>query len=573
MIVLTGMKIRGSYLQKLEKASACMMIGLDVGGTHTDVVLTEQQQILATAKVITNHRNLLDSICQGFAMVLQGRDPEQIRRLHLSTTLSTNAIVEDTLEAVGVLVSAGPGIHPQRYRIGDHYFVIDGFLDHRGTEIQPLNSHQVQEAVAACQQNDVNLYAVISKFSPRNPAHEQRMFASLKDRADYVTVGHRLSGQLNFPRRIATAYYNSAVWRIYNRFADAIEQSVQEFGLQASVHILKADGGTMPMAVARKFPVESILSGPAASIMGIIALCDIHEDAVILDIGGTTTDIAIFAGGAPLIEPQGIALNSHHTLVRALKTRSIGIGGDSALRFSEHGLTVGPVRLGPAMSKGGQHPTLIDACNVKGLAAYGDLQASQSGLRQLAASVSLSSENLAKEAIQYAARTIRLEVERLLAEINAKPVYTIHELLEEKTVTPQTLYVMGGPAQAFAQTLAAEFRYPVIVPENYAVANAVGAALTRPTLEIELFADTEKNIMLIPTLNIQQKISGRYSLDEAKQDAVRYLQKYVKQLGNGETVQFIEVTEADSFTMVNGFQTTGKNIRVKCQIKPGIRKN
>ncbi|GAK58758.1 hydantoinase/oxoprolinase [Candidatus Vecturithrix granuli] len=550
-----------------------MMIGLDVGGTHTDVVLTEHQQILATAKVLTNHRNLLDSICQGFAMVLQGRDPEQVRRIHLSTTLSTNAIVEDTLEAVGVMVSAGPGIHPRCYCIGEHYFVIDGFLDHRGTEIRPLNSHQIQEAVAVCQQNGVNLYAVISKFSPRNPAHEQSMFASLKDRADYVTVGHRLSGQLNFPRRIATAYYNSAVWRIYNRFADAIEQSVQELGLQASAHILKADGGTMPMTIAKKFPVESILSGPAASIMGIIALCDIHEDAVILDIGGTTTDIAIFVGGAPLIEPQGIALNGHHTLVRALKTRSIGIGGDSALRLSEHGLTVGPVRLGPAMAKGGQHPTLIDACNVKGLAAYGDLHASQAGLKKLAASASLSPENLAEEAVQYATRTIHREVECLLAEINAKPVYTIHEFLEEQTITPQTLYIMGGPAPVFSQTLASEFGYQAIIPENYAVANAVGAALTRQTMEIELFADTEKNIMLIPTLNVQQKISGRYSLDEAKQDAVRYLQKYVKQLGTEETAQFIEVTEAEAFTMVNGFYMTSKNIRVKCQIKPGIRKN
>jgi len=451
--------------------------------------------------------------------------------------------------------------------------MIDGFLDHRGTEIRPLNSHQVEEAVAACQQNDIHLYAIISKFSPRNPAHEQQMSAFLKDRADYVTVGHHLSGQLNFPRRIATAYYNSAVWRIYNRFADAIEQSVQELGLQTSVHILKADGGTMPMTVARKFPVESILSGPAASIMGSIALCDIHEDAVILDIGGTTTDMAIFAGGAPLIEPQGIALNSHHTLVRALKTRSIGIGGDSALHLSESGLTVGPVRLGPAMAKGGQHPTLIDACNAKGLTAYGDLHASQSGIRQLAASASLSSENLAEEAVQYAVRTIRREVERLLAEINAKPVYTIHEFLEKKTITPQTLYVMGGPAQAFSQLLVAEFGYPVIIPEHYAVANAVGAALTRQTMEIELFADTEKHIMLIPTLNVQQKISGRYSLDEAKQDAMRYLQEYVKHSGAEETAQFIEITEAESFTMVSGFQTTGKNIRVKCQIKPGIRKN
>ncbi len=189
--------------------------------------------------------------------------------------------------------------------------------------------------------------------------------------------GHHLSGQRNFPRRIATAYYNSAVWRIHTHFADAIEQSLR-FGLQASVHILKAD-------------VNAVYDDGCPQISGRIggtgrqqaswaySLCDIYEDAVILDIG-TTTDIAIFAGGVPLIEPQGIAFNGYQTLVHALKTRSIGIGGDSRYTFPEHGVTVGPNRLGPAMAQGRQHPTLIDACNVKGIAAYGDIQASQTGL-------------------------------------------------------------------------------------------------------------------------------------------------------------------------------------------------
>lgn len=550
-----------------------MIIGLDVGGTHTDVVLMDGPKILASTKVMTNQQNLLDSIRQGLTEVLHGRQPQVIERLHLSTTLSTNAIVEEALEPVGVLVSAGPGIHPQHYRIGTHYFMIGGFLDHRGTEIRALNRQELQTAVSVCQQQNVNVYAVVSKFSPRNSTHEEQMLASVQDRADYVTVGHELSGRLNFPRRIATAYYNSAVWRLYNRFADAITQSMQEFGFQAGVHILKADGGTMPMSLSRKFPVESILSGPAASIMGIIALCNIHEDAVILDIGGTTTDIALFAGGTPLIEQEGIALNSHHTLVRALKTRSIGIGGDSVLRLSQHEVTVGPRRLGPAIANGGQQPTLIDACNVIGIAAYGNIRASRAGLERLAEPFSLSPEAVAKEAIHSAARKIHQETQRLLAEINARPVYTIHELLEGKTLVPRTLYVMGGPAQALSDILAAEFELPVVVPPNYAVANAVGAALTRQTLDIELFADTEKKIMVIPTLNVRQKISGRYSVEDAKQDTIRYLQGYISQLDADMLNPAIEITDAETFKMVRGFSTIGRNIRVKCQMTPGIREN
>ena len=155
----------------------------------------------------------------------------------------------------------------------------------------------------------------------------------------------QLGGALNFPRRVATAYFNCAVWRLYNQFATAVERALAGMGLgHVKVNMLKADGGTMPLPRSRRMPVQSIFSGPAASVMGIIALTDIFHDSVILDIGGTTTDIAIFADGAPLIEREGIAIGSHPTLVPALKVLSIGIGGDSAISVSRSSATV---RVGP----------------------------------------------------------------------------------------------------------------------------------------------------------------------------------------------------------------------------------
>ena len=549
-----------------------MFIGLDVGGTHTDVVLMNQHELVASTKVVTNHKNLLESIQTGLKEVLHGINPQDIQRINLSTTLSTNAIIENKLEPVGVLVSAGPGIHPENYNIGDYYCVIDGFIDHRGTEIHPIATTQLDQAITSCKESGVNVYAAVTKFSPRNPTHENNIRDSLGNQADYVTIGHQLSGQLNFPRRIATAYYNSAVWRLYNTFVDAIEQTMKSFGIYAPLHILKADGGTMPLSMSRRFPVESILSGPAASIMGIIALCNICEDTIILDIGGTTTDIAIFAGGIPLVEPQGISMNSHRTLVRALQTKSVGIGGDSAIHLSGNEVTVGPVRFGPAMANGGKYPTLLDACNVKQIAAHGDVHASLTGISELAEASHMSPDVVAARAIHYAAGKIRREVESLLHEISSRPVYTIHELLEGTSIVPEKLYVMGGPAQAFSGTLADEFGYEVIVPENYAVANAIGAALTRNTTKIELFADTEKKTLLIPTLNIQERISGRYSLDDAKRDAVRYLKEHLVHIGVDGCDEFIEIIEAEAFNMVSSFYTTGKNIRVTCQVKPGIEK-
>ena len=131
--------------------------------------------------------------------------------------------------------------------------------------------------------------------------------------------------------------------------------------------MLKADGGTMPFSLSRGVPVETILSGPAASVMGIAALCDITQDCIMLDIGGTTTDIAIFAGGVPLIEKDGISLQDYPTLVRALRTRSIGVGGDSVIRATAKGVTVGPDRKGPAMAAGGKEPALVDALNCRGI--------------------------------------------------------------------------------------------------------------------------------------------------------------------------------------------------------------
>ena len=339
-----------------------MRIGLDVGGTHTDAVLIDSSGIIRAEKVPTDHTNLMSSVISALAAVL-GTPPAAAPEIHLSTTLTTNAILEGKTEPVGVLVSSGPGIHPRQHRIGDEYFAIEGALDHRGAERIPIDRKQLSSALAKCRERGIRSYAVVGKFSPRNAAHEQIMAAALAEQADFVASGHLLGGRLNFPRRITSAYFNAAVWRTCNRFADAVEAGLRELGVQPIIAILKADGGTMPLTRSRTMPVESILSGPAASIMGMTALCDIRGNAILLDIGGTSTDIAIVAGGVPLLVREGVGLGGRHTLVRGLLSGSIAIGGDSALRISHSVFSVGPDRCGPCMALGGAVPTLMDACN------------------------------------------------------------------------------------------------------------------------------------------------------------------------------------------------------------------
>ncbi|HOW82825.1 MAG TPA: hydantoinase/oxoprolinase family protein [Spirochaetota bacterium] len=547
-----------------------MYLGLDVGGTHTDAVLIDNNKIVASFKAPTDHKNLLTSINRALAEVTKSVDRSAIKRINLSTTLSTNAIVENKTEKVGVIISGGPGIDPESFRLGDFFYVIPGSIDHRGTLIKDLESAGVKAALEECAGKNVRVYSLVTKFSTRNPGEEEYLAEKVGDQADFVSLGHRLSGQLNFPRRVGTAYFNSAVWRLYNQFCDAINESLKELGIDTQVNVLKADGGTMPLSLSRELPVETILSGPAASIMGIISLCDITDDSIILDIGGTTTDIAIFASGAPLVERQGISFASVPTLVRSLLARSIGIGGDSRISVQSGKVTVGPMREGPSMAEGGPVITLVDALNYNGTISYGNTAASKKGVDEAAKKAGMKADVLVKASIEFAVGFITDQVNAMLAEINDKPVYTIHEMLENRAIVPEKVYLMGGPAQGFARYLHASFNKEVIIPREYAVANAIGAALAKPTFQVELFADTSKGQLIIPNLNIREKVAGDYTVEQAEDEARSYLVDYCKRMGIQSSVKDIEIIESSSFKMVQGYFSTGRDIRVKCQIKPGV---
>jgi N-methylhydantoinase A/oxoprolinase/acetone carboxylase beta subunit len=547
-----------------------MLLGLDVGGTHTDAVLIDNSRVIKYHKAVTDHENLAGSIIDAIGNITREIDISSIKRINLSTTLSTNAIVQDRIDDVGVIVSAGPGIDPENFRIGNSYFSLPGSIDHRGSERKGIDSGSLKRVIEECRYRNIDLYAVVTKFSTRNPRQENLIEKELGHTIDFVTLGHTISGQLSFPRRIATAYYNSAVWRTYNNFAKSIQRGIEELGIESETNILKADGGTMPFNISLNLPVESILSGPAASIMGIIALCSIEEDSIVLDIGGTTTDISIFSSGSPLLERDGIVIKERPTLIRALHNRSIGIGGDSLIKSVEGVITVGPEREGPAAADGGSRAALVDAFNLLGRGEHGDLEASRNAISGLAAGLGLSAEELSQAAADYAVNRIAEEVEAMVKDINNRPVYTIHEMIEGKDIVPEKIFAMGGPAASFSDLLRERFSLDVEVPDNYQVANAIGAALARTTFEIELFADTGKGKMIVPNLTIENSVSESYSLDDAKKDAVEILSKYLKDQNIHWDESSFEITESSSFNVVSGFYSSGKDIRVKCQLKPGV---
>jgi N-methylhydantoinase A/oxoprolinase/acetone carboxylase beta subunit len=547
-----------------------MIAGIDIGGTHTDAVLVKKGRIVGKSKIPTCHEDLVETLRRSLTDLTERKEAGGISRITLSTTLATNALVEGMLEKTGVLVSSGPGIDPFQYAIGPAFHLIGGSVDHRGREINPVDTRALDRAAEECLEQGIRVFACVAKFSPRNPAHEIIMSGHLTPHADFITEGHRLSGMPGFPRRIATAYYNAAVWRLFNRFADAAGSTAAALGIGSDMRILKADGGTMPLAESRILPVLSILSGPAASIMGIQALRPQKSDAVCIDIGGTTSDIFFLADGVPLFEREGIALDGRNTLVRSLFSKSIGIGGDSCIVVEAGRVIVGPRRLGPAMADGGGVATLTDALNSTGRASYGDTHRSWAGIDRLAKQHDLSPGKLAEEAVSFAVESVRGEVERLVDRINERPVYTVRELIHERRISPGRLLLVGGPAACLEKPLGAALGIETEVPEHYAVANAIGAAFTKPTCSIELFADTAIGSLSVPALGILKSVPARYTESDAERDAATLLVDHLKAQGVGLGDIEVEMTHKSTFSMVEGFTTIGRNIRVRCQVKPGL---
>ncbi|MGD8531416.1 MAG: hydantoinase/oxoprolinase N-terminal domain-containing protein, partial [Syntrophobacterales bacterium] len=149
-----------------------MIVGLDVGGTHTDVVVIQGKEILCKVKVLTDEEDLLKTVCFGVIQAIQGLEVQSIERVVVSTTLATNAIVQDKIEPVGVLVASGPGINPWAYVIGEHYYPVSGAVDHRGIELASINDVEVLEIGKELSYKNIPNLALVSKFSVRNPSLE-----------------------------------------------------------------------------------------------------------------------------------------------------------------------------------------------------------------------------------------------------------------------------------------------------------------------------------------------------------------------------------------------------------------
>ena len=547
-----------------------MIIGLDVGGTHTDVVLLDAQGLLKEVKVPTTTEDLFNTVLAGIEAITAGIDATHIQRLVLSTTLTTNAVLQDQLPPVGIIVTGGPGIDPDAYRIGRAFYNVAGAIDHRGREIDPINPDEITQIASSLVSEGIRHVAVIGKFASRNPQHELTIARLLGHHFERIFLGQHTSARLNFPRRIATTYLNAAVYPIHKQFFEAVTQSLSGKGLNLPLRILKADGGNMHFEASMGTPCQTILSGPAASVMGALAFADANDEILVMDIGGTTTDMAVLINGAPLLNPMGIDIGGYKTLIRSLDTFSLGIGGDSAVRLNGTQLIIGPQRVGPAMAFGGSQPTPTDALVVLGKMDQGDRQKAVDGIATLARQRSRSVEDTARTIFEQTCRQIIRGATEFIARINQKPVYTVHELMDGHQVNPRKILVLGGPAPYFAEHLAATTNYPTQVVPRWSVANAIGAALARTTCEVSLFADTELGRASAPEEQFSMDADSKFDIEQSIDKAFELLRRKALNRGANPEHLTMEVLEASQFNMVRGFATVGRNIRVKVQVKPGL---
>ena len=331
-----------------------IFLGVDTGGTYTDAVILDESanRVLGKAKALTSRHDLAVGIGQAVdaAIAAAGVAAAEVALVSLSTTLATNALVEGQGARVALVFIGFDDADLSRGGLtealkGDPVIRLPGGHTHAGTEAAPLDL-TLLELLVREQAEEVSGFAVAAQFATRNPAHEiaaRDLIRRVTGRP--VTCSHELSANLNGPKRALTAVLNARLIGMIDRLVAACERHLVQLGIDAPLMVVRGDGALISAAMVRECPIETILSGPAASIVGARWLTG-EPDALVSDIGGTTTDVALLRDGLPEIDPQGARVGGFRTMVEAVAMRTTGLGGDSEVHLVTEGLK-GGVRLGP----------------------------------------------------------------------------------------------------------------------------------------------------------------------------------------------------------------------------------
>ncbi len=324
-------------------------LGIDAGGTYTDAVIydLENNKMLYKAKALTTRWDFTIGISRTLSELDQNC-LKKVELISLSTTLATNAIVENEGQKVGLILMPPYGLDVTADIPYQPKIIVQGQLEISGREIAPVNPDQIRsETDKMIKSHHVTAFAVSGYAGSINPEHELQVKKIIKETTGFfVSCGHELSDTLDFRTRAATAVLNARIIpRLTNLLFD-LEKVMACYGIDAPVVVVKGDGTLMSAEMAKSRPVETILSGPAASVAGAKHLTGI-DDAMVVDMGGTTTDTAALSEGMVSINENGSKVGGHRTHVKALDIRTSGLGGDSFILYKNRKFFIGPKRVAP----------------------------------------------------------------------------------------------------------------------------------------------------------------------------------------------------------------------------------
>ncbi|NOD76009.1 MULTISPECIES: hydantoinase/oxoprolinase family protein [unclassified Ruegeria] len=348
-----------------------LSLGVDTGGTYTDAVLIrDEKEVIASAKSLTTRADLAIGVGKAISVVLEDAQvsPDQIAMASLSTTLATNALVEGQGGRVALIYIGFKTSDLVKHGLknalkDDPALVIAGGHTHSGSEAAPLDTAGLEQFLDT--HKGISGFAIAAQFATRNPAHELEAARIVSERTGApVTCSHHLSAKLNGPKRAVTAVLNARLIGMIDRLIGRAQDQLRVLGISAPMMVVRGDGALMSAEQARQRPIETILSGPAASIVGARWLTG-ADNALVSDVGGTTTDVALIRDGKPAIDPGGAQVGGFRTMVEAVAMRTHGLGGDSQVHVVTEGLQggvfLGPRRVLPVSLIAAEAPEVVHA--------------------------------------------------------------------------------------------------------------------------------------------------------------------------------------------------------------------
>jgi N-methylhydantoinase A/oxoprolinase/acetone carboxylase beta subunit len=330
-------------------------LGIDTGGTYTDSVIVDLNSgsVLTKAKALTTKSDLVVGIVKSVDK-LDHSLFSGIRLISVSSTLATNSVVEGKGCRVA-LITVG---HEFDQSISvDEVAEIRGGHNIRGERKEPLDLDEAMAFVRAVK-DKVDGFAVSSYLSVRNPEHEIVLKLAMRSITNLpVVCGHELSSKLGFHERTVTAVLNAKLIPMISDLVDSVKSGLRQHSIVAPLMIVKGDGSLMGEMLAKERPVETILSGPAASLAGAKHLTG-EENAIVVDVGGTTTDIGILRNGRPRLDREGALIGGWRTRVKAVDISTSGIGGDSRVFIQNGCIHLSAVRVVPLCIANSMYPIL-----------------------------------------------------------------------------------------------------------------------------------------------------------------------------------------------------------------------